>query len=70
VSQPCSSRLSRDSQGPGRPGLGLGLYVARRLARAGGGDLRATDPPGSRGARFELRLPLAAAPTPTTYGST
>jgi signal transduction histidine kinase len=41
-------------------GLGLGLYVARELARAYGGDLLATDPvrPG-HGARFELRLPTA-----------
>jgi signal transduction histidine kinase len=39
-------------------GLGLGLYIARRLARADRGDLRLTDPPDGRGARFELRLPL------------
>ena len=41
-------------------GVGLGLYIARRLARAEGGDLVITDPtrPGA-GARFELRLPPA-----------
>ena len=39
-------------------GLGLGLYIARRLARAHHGDLQATEPSGGRGARFELRLPL------------
>ena len=40
-------------------GLGLGLYIARRLARANRGELEVIDPPGGRGARFELRLPLA-----------
>ena len=42
---------------PGR-GLGLGLYIARQLARAQGGDLLATDARVAAGARFELRLPL------------
>jgi signal transduction histidine kinase len=43
-------------------GIGLGLYVARQLAHAQGGELvLATEPAnGSAGARFELRLPLAA----------
>jgi signal transduction histidine kinase len=41
-------------------GLGLGLYIARRLATANRGQLQVTDPPESRGARFELRLPLAS----------
>jgi signal transduction histidine kinase len=41
-------------------GLGLGLYVARGLARAYGGEVLATDPARSdHGARFELRLPTA-----------
>jgi signal transduction histidine kinase len=41
-------------------GVGLGLYIARRLAHDQDGELLATDPtlPGT-GARFELRLPLA-----------
>jgi signal transduction histidine kinase len=39
-------------------GLGLGLYIARQLARAQGGDLLVTDAPELGGARFELRLPL------------
>jgi signal transduction histidine kinase len=40
-------------------GVGLGLYVARQLARAQGGEvLIAEHEPGS-GGRFELRLPLA-----------
>jgi signal transduction histidine kinase len=42
---------------PGR-GLGLGLYIARQLARAQGGDLLAADARLAAGARFELRLPL------------
>jgi signal transduction histidine kinase len=46
-----------------RGGLGLGLYIARRLARAHHGDLQATEPSG-RGARFELRLPLEPPSTP------
>lgn len=45
--------------GPAAGGLGLGLYVARRLAHANGGDLRLSGPPGGRGASFELRLPMA-----------
>jgi two-component system, OmpR family, sensor kinase len=63
-------RYSRLDQPVGRPGvgLGLGLYIARRLARANRGELRVTDPPGGPGARLELRLPLAASPTPSTLG--
>jgi signal transduction histidine kinase len=41
-------------------GVGLGLYIARQLANAQGGELLLTDPvPPGPGARFELRLPLA-----------
>jgi signal transduction histidine kinase len=63
-------RYSRLEQPVGRPGvgLGLGLYIARRLARANRGELRATDPPGGPGARLELCLPLATSPTPSTGG--
>jgi signal transduction histidine kinase len=41
-------------------GVGLGLYIARQLANAQGGELLLVDPaqPG-QGARFELRLPMA-----------
>lgn len=38
-------------------GLGLGLYLARQLVLAHGGDLIAQSPPG-QGARFVLRVPL------------
>ncbi|HEX2156414.1 MAG TPA: ATP-binding protein, partial [Actinomycetes bacterium] len=41
-------------------GVGLGLYIARQLANAQGGELLLTDPaPPGQGARFELRLPIA-----------
>ena len=49
-------------------GLGLGLYIARRLATAHRGQLQLAHPPGAHGARFELRLPLAAG-TPCRGGS-
>lgn len=38
-------------------GSGIGLTIARGLARAHGGDLEATSPGPGRGARFELTLP-------------
>lgn len=37
-------------------GLGLGLYLAKRIAAAHGGDLTAQSAPG-KGARFTLKLP-------------
>jgi K+-sensing histidine kinase KdpD len=41
-------------------GVGLGLYIARQLARSQDGDLLVVDPAGGHGARFELHLPLLA----------
>lgn len=38
-------------------GLGLGLSIGRWIAAAHGGDLRAANAPGDRGAAFTLRLP-------------
>jgi signal transduction histidine kinase len=52
------ARLDRPTASPGG-GLGLGLYIARQLARANRGELQIADPPGPGGARLELRLPLA-----------
>jgi two-component system OmpR family sensor kinase len=51
------TRLGQPTGSPGS-GLGLGLYVARRLAHANHGQLHLAGPPDG-GARFELRLPLA-----------
>ena len=46
----------------GEQSTGLGLAIARRMARAHGGDIIATSQPG-RGSAFLLRLPLAETPT-------
>jgi two-component system, OmpR family, sensor kinase len=46
----------------GRPGVGLGLAVAQRIAASFGGDLRAHSEPG-RGSRFTLRLPASVPPS-------
>ena len=52
-------RLGRDSAGGSDKGSGLGLYIARLLARAMGGDLSVTSKPGE-GACFTLELPQHA----------
>jgi two-component system OmpR family sensor kinase len=42
----------------GRGGLGLGLYLAKRIAALHGGDLTVDSTPG-KGARFTLSVPAA-----------
>ncbi|MFL0671227.1 MAG: sensor histidine kinase [Erythrobacter sp.] len=51
-------RLGRDSAGGTDKGSGLGLYIARLLARAMRGELSVTSAPGE-GAVFTLELPQA-----------
>ena len=46
---------------PGTRGVGLGLPIARGIARAHGGDVTATNRAGG-GARFVLHLPLGSEP--------
>jgi two-component system sensor histidine kinase BaeS len=43
-----------------RGGLGLGLYIAKRIAEVHGGDLSVASQPG-KGARFTLSLPAQRA---------
>ncbi len=48
----------RRTQGPDR-GSGIGLTIARGIARAHGGEVSAASPGRGRGATFTLRVPLA-----------
>jgi signal transduction histidine kinase len=52
-------RFSRLGQLSDVPGTGLGLYLARELARLHGGDITVVSTPG-QGSEFTLTLPLEA----------
>jgi signal transduction histidine kinase len=54
---------AHDSLGSGIPGSGLGLTIARQIARAHGGDV-VYEPREGGGSCFVLRIPLAAAGAP------
>ncbi len=54
--------FERFRSGPRSPGHGLGLPLARWVARANGGDLRVLEPgPGEPGARLRLEVPTRPA---------
>lgn len=50
-------RFHRAPSGSARSGRGIGLTIARSLARAHGGDVTASSPGRGRGATFRLTLP-------------
>jgi two-component system OmpR family sensor kinase len=52
-------RFERGAGQQGRPGFGLGLALAREIARAHGGRIDATSKPG-HGATFSVWLPVSA----------
>jgi signal transduction histidine kinase len=54
---------SDDKRTQDRTGLGLGLSIARKIARAHGGDISVGDLPG-HGCSFAIRIPLAAEEVP------
>ncbi|MEK7643237.1 MAG: ATP-binding protein [Patescibacteria group bacterium] len=51
-------------------GLGLGLYVAKLIAQAHGGDLFATSVGKGKGSTFHLVLPIIQPTSPATTKST
>lgn len=52
----------RDARTANVPGMGLGLYLAKLIAEAHGGDLLAASPGRGLGATFTVVLPLAGKP--------
>ena len=51
-------KFGRANVGGGKPGSGLGLFIARSIAEAHGGSLKVRSAPG-KGSTFTLELPLA-----------
>jgi two-component system OmpR family sensor kinase len=60
--------FTRFSAGTGSFGLGLGLYIASRIAAAHGGELSVSSEPG-QGACFQLSLPVDGPPATGTEGA-
>ena len=54
--------FERFATGPGSPGIGLGLYLARRVAEAHGGSLSLESAPGT-GTCFTVALPIVEGDT-------
>jgi signal transduction histidine kinase len=52
----------RDARTANVPGMGLGLYLAKLIAQAHGGDLSAASPGRGLGATFTIVLPLSGKP--------
>jgi signal transduction histidine kinase len=52
-------RFNRGRSGGTLPGVGLGLTIAREIARAHGGSIEVASEPG-QGSTFSVRLPLSA----------
>jgi signal transduction histidine kinase len=50
-------KFGRVADGGSKPGTGLGLFIARSIAEAHGGELRVSSAPG-RGSTFSVTLPI------------